>query len=268
MYKNSGTWALILGGSGGFGLASAKYLAEKGMNIFVVHRDTRNAMASISVEFDKILKAGVNFHSININANNSDNADKIINKLINVMAPHESLKLFIHSISDGNIKPFVKNGTNRFNLLTDDDFQHTINAMGLSFVFWSRILLEKKILKKNSRIIGFTSEGSLKVLPGYTAISAAKGVVEAFCRNLAVELAPYQITVNLINAGITDTKALRAFPDHALLLKNALRRNPSGRLTQPEDIAKVVYLLTLDEAEWITGDIIRVDGGEQLIGFL
>ena len=82
---------------------------------------------------------------------------------------------------------------------------------------------------------------------------------------MAVELAGRKITVNLINAGITDTRALLAFPNYQNLIEKARLRNPSGRLTSTEDIAKVIFLLCQNESEWITGEVIRVDGGEQLL---
>ncbi|MBT8179143.1 MAG: SDR family oxidoreductase, partial [Eudoraea sp.] len=65
-------------------------------------------------------------------------------------------------------------------------------------------------------------------------------------------------------AGVTDTPSLRMIPGSELLLEDARKRNPLGRLTQPEDVANVVYLLSTGEASWITGTVIKVDGGESL----
>ena len=93
----------------------------------------------------------------------------------------------------------------------------------------------------------------------------AKGVLEASCRYLAVELAPFGIRTNLINAGITRTNALMALPDAEATLSYTKKRNPFKRLTTPKDVAKVVCLLAGDETAWINGEIIRVDGGEQIV---
>ena len=70
----------------------------------------------------------------------------------------------------------------------------------------------------------------------------------------------------MIQAGVTDTPALRAIPGSGQLKSQARLRNPGGRLTTPEDVAGVIYLLSLDEAGWINGELVRVDGGEHISG--
>ena len=96
-------------------------------------------------------------------------------------------------------------------------------------------------------------------------VSAAKAALEAHCRQLAVELAPLGIRVNALRGGVTDTPALRKIPGHERLLAGAHERNPSGRLTRPEDVAGAIVALSRPEAQWITGNVINVDGGEEII---
>ena len=79
---------------------------------------------------------------------------------------------------------------------------------------------------------------------------------------MAVEYSKYGINTNVIQAGITDTFSLRKIPGHDKLIEMATARNPYGRITQPGDVAGVVYLLCTDEAAWINGAVIHVDGGE------
>lgn len=256
------TWAIIFGGSSGFGYATAKYLASKGMNVLIIHRDVRSSMIHIQEKIDEIRLYGVKVDSININACDESNFEKIISKINSIITKDEKVKVFIHSISDGNLNEIINDSTQ----LNHGDFTHTMNTMSLNFIEWSQLLVNQKILKESSRIIGFTSEGSSTVLPSYAAVACAKASLEASCKYLAVKLAPMNITVNLINAGITDTQSLSKFPNYESFIIKAKQRNPSGRLTQPSDVAKAVYLLCLEEASWITGDIIRVDGGEQLLG--
>jgi len=81
---------------------------------------------------------------------------------------------------------------------------------------------------------------------------------------MALEFAPIGIKVNCIQAGVTDTPSMNRIPGSKLLKENAIKRNPNGRLTTPEDVANVVYLLCQDEARWITGTIVKADGGESL----
>jgi len=81
-----------------------------------------------------------------------------------------------------------------------------------------------------------------------------------------VELAPFGITANALLAGTTDTPALRKIPGHERLLEYALSRNPHKRLTVPEDIARAVVSLAAPNTAWLTGNTIRVDGGEGIAG--
>lgn len=70
---------------------------------------------------------------------------------------------------------------------------------------------------------------------------------------------------NVINAGVTDTPSLALIPGYDELVAKATASNPLGRMTMPEDVANVVYLLSRPEADWINGTIINVDGGESLL---
>jgi enoyl-[acyl-carrier protein] reductase III len=260
-------WALILGGSSGFGLATAQLMAGKGYNLFIIHRDRKVHMSPVDEAFEQIRKEGIELVGMNINANDNQNHSEIIGKLKEALGEKGKIRLFLHSIADGNVKPIINTTETepprRF--LGEDDFIHTIHAMGISFPVWSKLLFENGLFANPARIIGLTSEGSQKVLAGYAAVAASKSVLESSCRYLAAELAPFGITTNLINAGITETAALRAIPGAEKLLEKARQKNPFHRITRPEDVANVIYLLSTDEAAWINGEIIRVDGGEQLM---
>jgi len=97
-------------------------------------------------------------------------------------------------------------------------------------------------------------------------VSAAKVSLEALSRSIATEFAPHGIRCNVIQAGVTETPALAAIPGSEQLKAQARLRNPCGRLTIPRDVANVIYLLSREEAAWINGEVIRVDGGEHISG--
>jgi NAD(P)-dependent dehydrogenase (short-subunit alcohol dehydrogenase family) len=101
-------------------------------------------------------------------------------------------------------------------------------------------------------------------MPSYGMVSAAKAALEAFVRQLAIELGPRGITVNAVRAGVTDTPALRKIPGHQRMMEKARALNPGGRLTRPEDVAGLVGLLLEAEAGWVSGSVIAVDGGEDV----
>ncbi|MBJ18919.1 MAG: short-chain dehydrogenase [Deltaproteobacteria bacterium] len=150
--------------------------------------------------------------------------------------------------------------------LDEEDFGRTILAMGTSLLGWTQELFGRGLFAKDARIFGLTSEGNEVAWKGYAAVSAAKVSLEALARSIALEFGPYGIRCNVIQAGVTNTPALRAIPGSDQLKSQALLRNPGGRLTTPEDVAGVIFLLSQDEASWINGEVIRVDGGEHISG--
>ncbi len=91
-------------------------------------------------------------------------------------------------------------------------------------------------------------------------------MLEAAVRQLAVELAPYKIAANSIQAGVTDTEALRKIPGSEKMIDDAINSNPNQRLTLPEDIGKAVVSIGLSDENWMTGNTIRLDGGEDIFG--
>lgn len=253
-FKNQ--WALILGGSSGLGLASAIKLASHGMNICIVHRDRKSDLPQFYEEIKKIESYGVLVKTFNQDALKTEVCDEVISQV-----PKKSVKLFLHSIAKGSLKEMYNLNTAT---LSKDDLDITIHAMATSWYEWSKKLVEHNLFSERARNIAFTSEGNNRVWPGYAAVSAAKGVLEALMRNMAVEWARLGVNSNCIQAGTTQTSSFLAIPGSEILAKKALERNPFERHTQPEDVANAVYLLCKKEADWINGTILKVDGGESL----
>ena len=260
-FKDKNYWALILGGSSGLGLATAKKLAKHGINICVVHRNSRFQEAEITSEFNKIKSEGIQFKSFNMDAINFEKREEIISELQSILGEDSKIRTLVHSIAKGNLKPMIsEEGTS----LKNDDFSLTINAMAISLFDWTTAVFQANLFAKDARIISFTSEGNTKAWKNYAAVSAAKVTLEALTRNIALEFAPYGIRANCIQAGVTNTSSLNLIPGSEKIKEHTLRRNPFKRLTTPEDVANVVYLLSKDEASWINGTLIKVDGGESL----
>jgi NAD(P)-dependent dehydrogenase (short-subunit alcohol dehydrogenase family) len=117
------------------------------------------------------------------------------------------------------------------------------------------------------RIYAMTSQGGQKVLPAYGAVSAAKAALESHIRQIAFESGKFGITANAVRAGVTDTPAFRKIPNTEILINNALRRNPFGRLTTPEDVATALVNLCKPEMYWVNGNVLGVDGGEGAVDF-
>ncbi len=302
-------WGLILGGSSGFGLASAKKLASLGMNIVVIHRDRKGSMPRIEGEFNKVRSHNVSFISINENALTTEGRCGILDHLMKEIGPNK-IRLLLHSIALGNLKVIAPYNSSKIPVTSklahalgvsesklqasvdqlfqegcaqmvelatppsydselvagEEDFGQTIYNMGTSLVSWVQEMHERRLFTEDARVIGLTSEGNEIAWKGYAAVSAAKLALEAVARSIAKEFAPFGVRCNILQPGITDTPALRAIPGNAHMKARALLRNPMSRLTTPEDVGNVVALMCMDEAAWINGAIIRVDGGEHIAG--
>jgi NAD(P)-dependent dehydrogenase (short-subunit alcohol dehydrogenase family) len=138
--------------------------------------------------------------------------------------------------------------------------------MGTSLLSWTQAIRERGLFAADARVLGLTSEGNAVAWKGYAAVAAAKVALESVSRSIAVEMAQFGIRSNIVQAGVTETPALRMIPGSGHLKAQARRRNPFGRLTTPEDVADAIYLLSLPEAAWINGNVLRVDGGERISG--
>jgi NAD(P)-dependent dehydrogenase (short-subunit alcohol dehydrogenase family) len=138
--------------------------------------------------------------------------------------------------------------------------------MGTSLLGWVRDLFDRRLFGQDARVFGLTSEGNQVSWRGYAAVAAAKVALESLARAIAVEYAPHGVRCNVIQAGITETPALAAIPGSDHMKAHARMRNPFHRLTTPTDVANAIYLLSLDEAAWVNGAVIRVDGGEHISG--
>ena len=260
-FEHKNHWALILGGSSGLGLASAKKLAKHGCNICIIHRNRRSEIDAIESEFNNIKDEGVAFKAFNIDAFNVEKRKDTINELKSFLGDKGKIRILLHSVAKGNLKPMI---SDEKQILQNDDFHLTIDAMAISLYDWTKAIFDTKLFASDARVISFTSEGNTKAWKNYAAVSAAKTALEAISRNIALEFAPFGIKANCIQAGITDTVSLRMIPGSETLKEHAKIRNPFNRLTMPEDVANVVYLLAKDEAAWINGTVIPVDGGEHI----
>lgn len=250
--------ALILGGSTGLGAATALKLANEGFDLVVIHRDRKTDMDAIEEHFDKIKARGATIWAYNSDAVHPQKQQELWNKIKQGLG-NRNIKVLVHSIAKGNLKPLLGDKA-----LQNQDIQLTQQAMATSLYDWTQLIGKENRFDDDGRIIAFTSEGNTRAIPNYAAVSAAKASLEALIRSIALEFAPMGLKANCIQAGITDTKSLRMVPNHKKLIENAKVRNPNNRLTTPEDVADVVYLLTLRESKWITGTVIKVDGGESL----
>ncbi len=258
-FKDKNEWALILGGSTGLGLATAKKLAQHGMNIIVVHRNRKSELEQIVQHFEQIKRLGVHLQTFNVDLLKREKREEVITEIRDRIGDN-TIKTLVHSIAKGNLKPMIDDT----HTLKNDDFHLTIDAMAISLYDWVKSCFEANLFTNDSRIISFTSEGNTKAWKNYAAVSAAKVALEAITRSIALEFAQYGIRANCLQPGAVDTQSLRMIPGFEEIIKHSIQRNPFNRITTPEDVANMVYLLCKKEASWINGCIIPVNGGEHL----
>ncbi len=261
-------WALILGASSGFGGATAIELARYGMNIFGVHLDRQATMPMVQEVIKEIKHSGSKAIFYNINAADPIKQQETLDDIKERLAEEHgaSVKVLLHSLAFGTLKPFI--GKTPEEEMSRAQMEMTVDVMAHSVVYWTQGLMQRRLMKRGGRIFGMTSSGGHTCIPSYGAVSAAKASLESHLRQLAMELGPYGITANSIMAGVTDTPALRKIPNNLGMLEIARAKNPFGRLTQPEDIAKLIVLLCEEGAGFVSGNVIGVDGGEDISSYI
>ena len=252
-------YALILGVSSGIGAACATQLAKAGVNIIGLYmRKPKNKIEKLNKD---ITSHNVDSKLIKMNACNYDQMESLLSSddFKNI-----KIKVLVHSLAFGSMKPFIhEDNTQRLN---KKNIEMTLDVMSNSLIYWVQSLLENNLFIEGSQIMAMTSSGGRKQWPSYGAISMSKAALESACRQLAVELSTKNIAVNAIQAGVTDTPALRKIPGNEDMMKKVVDANPRKRLTTPNDVAKVVTLIGRSHESWMTGNTIRVDGGEDIIG--
>jgi enoyl-[acyl-carrier-protein] reductase (NADH) len=172
----------------------------------------------------------------------------------------------MHSLAFGSLVPFISDDPKA--AVDRKKMEMTQDVMANSLVYWVQDLYRGGFLGRGSRIYAMTSEGSSRVVPSYGVVSSAKAALESHIRQLAMELAQtgVGITANAIRAGVTVTPALMKIPEHQMIIDSATKRNPTGRMTTPQDVANTIVALAGEGTDFINGEIIGVDGGEFVTG--
>ena len=257
----AGEWGLVLGASSGFGAATARELARRGMSVIGVHLDRKATLPLAEAVAADVRSAGGEAHFFNVNAADPEKRVQICARARELTAG-KPLRVVLHSLAFGTLRPFV--GDDPGQQTTRAQLEMTLDVMAHSLVYWVQDLHARGLLGEGSRVFAMTSSGGTRVMPFYGAVSAAKAALESHVRQLALELGRARVAVNAIRAGVTDTPASRKIPVADILFAEARRRNPGGRLTVPDDVAGAIVALSLPGAGWISGNVIGVDGGEDV----
>jgi NAD(P)-dependent dehydrogenase (short-subunit alcohol dehydrogenase family) len=260
-------WALVLGASSGFGAATSRALARAGCHIFGVHFDRKSTVANAHRVAADIQALGREARFFNVNAADEERRAEVcgeIERMLNDRGETGQVRVLLHSLAFGTLRLFIADPMKE--AVSKSQMDMTLDVMAHSLVYWSQDLVARGLMGSGGRIYAMTSSGGTRVLPYYGPVSAAKAALESNIRQLAAELAPHGITANSIRAGVTATPAAQAIPNFEEFSREAARRNPHRRLTTPEDVARAIVALSHPDTYWITGNVIGVDGGEDITG--
>jgi NAD(P)-dependent dehydrogenase (short-subunit alcohol dehydrogenase family) len=265
-------WALILGASSGMGEATALALAAAGYRICGIHLDFRAGLQHVEDLKARIEAAGSEALYVNMNAADDDKRTGAIEMLrerferSRADGRHPYLRVVMHSLAFGSLVPFIADDPK--GAVDRKKMEMTQDVMANSLVYWVQDLYRAGFLEHGSKIYAMTSEGTTRVVPSYGVVSGAKAALESHVRQLAMEFARLGtgIAVNSIRAGVTDTPALRKIPEADRMVQVTLDRNPHGRLTTTQDVAAAIVSLSEPDSDWISGNVIGVDGAEFVTG--
>jgi enoyl-[acyl-carrier protein] reductase III len=265
-------WALVLGASSGMGEATAVALAEAGYRICGIHLEFRAGLEHVGEVKARVAQAGGEPLFINMNAADDEKRSNAIAALrerfeaSSAAGRRPFVKVVLHSLAFGSLVPYLAEDPKQ--AVDRKKMEMTQDVMANSLVYWVQDLWRGGMLDRGSKIWALTSEGTSKHLPTYGVVSSAKAALESHVRQLAMEFARLDagVAVNCIRAGVTDTPAMRRIPEASRMVEVTLARNPHGRLTTTQDVAEAVVGLSGSESDWMSGNIIGVDGAEAITG--
>ncbi len=237
--------AIVTGGSKGIGRAICLAFSKAGARVVVNYSSDSSAADAAE---DEIKKAGGEAIAIKADVASSIATKEMLDQTIKVYGRIDILVNNAGVIKDGYLM-----------LMKEEDWDRVI-ATNLKGVFNScRAAVRPMIAQKNGRIINIVSPSAITGRAGQTNYSASKGGIISFTKSLARELASFKINVNAVSPGVIETEMTREIPQK--VYDELLSMIPLGRFGKPEEVAEAVTYLASDEASYITGQIISVDGG-------
>ncbi len=233
--------ALVTGAGSGIGEAIAKKLAEKEYTVIVT--DITGGEKRVAEEIRE--KGGV-AESYKLDVTLPREVENIIDGVVKKYGRIDVL------VNNAGIYPFKS-----FLEMTLEDWDKVMNVNLRGVFIVTKAVVPHMIKQKYGRIINISSIAGQRGIAQLVHYCASKAGVDGFTRALAVELAPYGITVNAIAPGIIKTPGTI----RAGIVEDFSKLVPLGRAGEPEDIANLVAFLASDEASWITGQVYVIDGG-------
>ena len=249
-----GKTLVITGATKGIGKAIAEKFAQNGINIAFTYNSNAETAAALANEWET--RYGIKARAYPLN----------------ILEPDEFKPLFEAIDQDfDRIDFFVSNamiygrpvvgGYGKFMRLKPKGLNNIYTATVNAFVVGTQEAAKRMEKVGGGSVVTMSSTGNLIYIENYAGHGTNKAAVEAMARYAAVELGEMNIRVNAVSGGPIDTDALKAFTNYEEVKAETVKRSALNRMGAPEDIAGAVYFLCTDEASWITGQTLIVDGG-------
>lgn len=238
-------YALVTGGSRGLGRAVCCRLAQMGIPVLINYQSNQQAAEEVR---DEIRSLGGSADLLKFDVSDKEQ----VAAAIEGWEKEHPEDYIAYLVNNAGIRK-----DNLMFMMPDEDWHAVINTSLNGFFYVTRQLLPKMMMRKHGgRIVNMTSLSGLKGMPGQTNYSAAKAALIGATKALALEAAARNVTVNAVAPGFIDTDMTKDLPQDEL--KQLV---PMKRFGKPEEVAAIVGFLCSDEASYITGEVISINGG-------
>lgn len=246
----AGRIALVTGGARGIGRAAARKLAGAGCDVIVNYYNSHDEAQALCDEI-----ASADRRALAVQGSVADVAS-VDDMFAAIREKFDRIDIVVSNAASGVLKPAMEMTLKHWRWCMET------NAFALNLLAQHAA----PMMPAGGRMLAMSSLGASRAIPNYAFIGASKAALESLVRALAQELGPRGIRVNVVSAGVVDTDALAYFPNRERLLAEYAERTPAGPVLTAENVADVIYLLCLPEADKITGQTIVVDGGFAISG--
>ncbi|HEX5330748.1 enoyl-ACP reductase [Sulfuricurvum sp.] len=254
MSNMKGKTLVITGATKGIGQAIAEKFAQQGVNIAFTYNSNAETANVLAQEWES--KYGVKARAYPLNILEPDEFKPLFEA---IDADFDRVDFFVSNAMIYG-RPVV-GGYGKFMRLKPKGLNNIYTATVNAFVVGTQEAAKRMEKVGGGAVVTMSSTGNLIYIENYAGHGTNKAAVEAMSRYAAVELGEMNIRVNAVSGGPIDTDALKAFTNYEEVKAETIKRSALNRMGSPNDIAGAVYFLCTEEASWITGQTIIVDGG-------